>query len=425
MAAIPLLTKKGEDEESSLKRWLGYAFLVVTVFLMLLNVSGAWIGSNGNLFYTGSIAGAELFVALALGALIYTRNNLRFGVGIAVFAIGVYITLENGKMAVTHAMSNVFVGTPAELREQALLADKVAETLEADATTAKADGKVSLTALREEMAILRVEQNEMLSQTPSGILRAQTRLKAKGDYTGPLDGIREELTEAAMELRGEQITTRMAIVQAQIDALTGVSQAPPAAPTDAPPPPADTPAEAKRKEAILLRKHAVEVEERTVWMNILLAGLEGIRSLALWVFLMDGTMSASRLRKRAYENLKLAEINVEIAAVNAKIASLQSPTPAVVQPAAQAPVEPETIAAVEPEAVEATAPEPIAPTEQPQEPEPLVLDQPVPLETPIPGRSGGLGAQHINRASKLEDVILVDDNRARNADRATAKMAAQ
>ena len=425
MAAIPLLTKKGEDEESSLKRWLGYAFLVVTIFLMLLNVSGAWIGSNGNLFYTGSIAGAELFVALALGALIYTRNNLRFGVGIAVFAIGVYITLENGKMAVTHAMSNVFVGTPAELREQALLADKVAETLETDQTAAKSDNKTSLSALREEMAVLNVESALMQSQSADGITLAQTALKARGMYRGPIDGIREELTEGAMELRGEQIATRTAIVQAQIDALTGIGQKPPTAPSEAPLPSTDTPAEAKRKEAILLRKHAIEVEERTVWMNILLAGLEGIRSLALWVFLMDGTMSASRLRKRAYENLKLAEINVEIAAVNAKIASLQSPTPAVVQPAAQAPVEPETIAAVEPEAVEATAPEPIAPTEQPQEPEPLVLDQPVPLETPIPGRSGGLGAQHINRASKLEDVILVDDNRARNADRATAKMAAQ
>lgn len=425
MAAIPLLTKKGEDEESSLKRWLGYAFLVVTVFLMLLNVSGAWIGSNGNLFYTGSIAGAELFVALALGALIYTRNNLRFGVGIAVFAIGVYITLENGKMAVTHAMSNVFVGTPAELREQALLADKVAETLEIDQTAAKSDNKTSLSALREEMAVLNVESALMQSQSADGITRAQTALKTRGMYRGPIDGIREELTEGAMELRGEQIATRTAIVQAQIDALTGIGQKPPAIPSEAPPPPTDTPAEAKRKEAILLRKHAIEVEERTVWMNILLAGLEGIRSLALWVFLMDGTMSASRLRKRAYENLKLAEINVEIAAVNAKIASLQSPTPAVVQPAAQAPVEPETILAVEPEAVEATAPEPVAPTEQPQEPEPLVLDQPIQPEAPIPGRSGGLGAQHINRASKLEDVILVDDNRARNADRATAKMAAQ
>ena len=68
-------------------------------------------------------------------------------------------------------------------------------------------------------------------------------------------------------------------------------------------------------------------------------------------------------------------------------------------------------------------PEPVAPVEA--QPDPVVPEQPAPVEAPIPGRSGGLGAQHINRASKLEDVILVDDNRARNADRATAKLAAQ
>ena len=81
MAALPFLTGKNEDEESALKRILGYAFYLVTIGLMLLNISGAWIGSKGNLFYTIAIMGAELFVALALGALIFTRNNLRFGVG--------------------------------------------------------------------------------------------------------------------------------------------------------------------------------------------------------------------------------------------------------------------------------------------------------------------------------------------------------
>lgn len=364
MAAIPLLAKKGEDEESSLKRWLTYAFLIVTFFLMCLNVSGAYIGSNGSLFYTGCVAGAELFVALALGALIYTRNNLRFGVGILVFVVGVYITLENGKMAVTHAMSDVFVGTPTELLAQADLAEKRALELDGDAVASKSNDRESLSALREEMAELKVERQLMQSQSEEGIRRAQTALKDLGLYRGPIDGIRENLTEGAMEARGEWARDRMAILQSQIDALTGLDA--PAAEVVAPVV-GDTPAETKRKDAITLRKQATQVEERTVWMNIMLIGMEGIRSLALWVFLMDGTMSASRLRKKAYENLKLAEINVEIAEVNAKIAALQNPTPTpVAAPPPPAPP-PELAPAAIPEPVEAI--EPLVAPAQPEEPE--------------------------------------------------------
>jgi hypothetical protein len=406
MAAIPLLALKGEDEESSLKRWLGYSFVVVTIFLMLLNVSGAWIGAHGNIFYTGAIAGAELFVALALGALIYTRNNLRFGVGIVVFLVGVYITLENGKMAVTHAMSDVFVGTPAELREQAKLADERAIELDGEATTAKTDDKESLAALREELAGLKVERQLMQSQSKDGIIRAQTALKDLALYRGPIDGIREELTEGAMEARGEWARDRMALLQTQIDDLTGMTPAPAmpaeAEATPAPPVVTDTPAEAKRKEAIKLRKQATEVEERTIWMSVLLVGLEGIRSLALWVFLMDGTMSASRLRKKAYENLKLAEINVEIAEVNAKITALQVPTPAM--PIAAPPVEAEPVAATTP------APEP-EPTPAPL-PEPLVLSEPAPemSEQERRSRQGGLAAQHTRRADKVERLLVIGPN---------------
>ena len=409
MAALPFLAMKGEDEETTLKRWLGYAFYVVTVFLLLLNVSGAWIGSHGNIFYTGAIAGAEMFVALALGALIYTRNNLRFGVGVVVFIVGVYITLENGKMAVTHAMSDVFVGTPEELVAQADLADKSATTLEGDETSNKVDGKVSLGALREEMAELKVQQQEMLAQTPEGIRRAQTRLKASGDYTGPIDGIREQLTEAAMELRGEKITSRMAIVQAQIDALTGIAVAT-VGPVATPAGPVDTASEVKRKDAILLRKHAKEVSERTVWMTILLIGLEGIRSLALWVFLMDGTMKASRLRKSAYENLKLAEINVEIAAVNAKIAALQNPTPVTIPPVVANPPP----GLIEPAPPQKLLSEPIA--------EPVAAIEPV-AATPPPieptanhsARKGGKNSTFLKAASKAAKgrlLILADRSEA-------------
>lgn len=418
---IPLIARKGEEEESALKRWLSYAFIIVTICLLLLNVSGAWLGSHGNLFYTGAIAGAELFVALALGALMFTRNWLRFGVGIAIFLVSVWITLENGKMAVTRSFDDIFTGTPAELVEKAALAEQQAGELDTGAVEAKKSDKDSLAALREEMAGLKVEQQEMLAQSPAGIIKAQTRLKSLGIYNGPIDGLREQLTEGAMELRGEQIASRIAVVQAQIDALTGVgappvvpAAVPPAAPT---PPVADvdpciaqatTPAAVKRCEAIEYRRQAKEVEERTVWMNILLIGLEGIRSLALWVFLMDGQISVSRLRKRAQDQLALAKVNKEIAAVNAEIAMLNGVTPATVTAAPELPPAPEPVVAEAPETPPAT---PIESVEEVSTPEPAPTPPPEPELTDAQrwGREGAKQAQLNKKAEEARKsrVLIV------------------
>jgi hypothetical protein len=408
MAALPFLTKKGEDEETALKRVLGYAFYVVTIGLMCLNISGAWIGSKGNIAYTVAIAGAELFVALALGALIFTRNNLRFGVGMVVFLVGVWITLENGKMAVTHSMDDVFTGTPTELRERADLADKRAVDLDAEAVDGKTSDKESLAALREEMAELKNERTLMQSQSKDGITRAQTALKDMGLYSGPIDGIRENLTEGAMEARGEWARKRMDLLQTQIDDLTGVAAPPPVA--EAPPVVADTPAEAKRKEAIELRKQAKEVEERSVWLHILLIGLEGIRSLALWVFLMDGTMTASRLKRKALDQLALARVNVQIAEINSQIAALQSPALATVAPLESIPAPP---VAVEPVAALDPPPEPEPAPAATPEPEPLVLVDPAPVNQAL--RKGGKNSSMKKAAAKAARnrvLILADRSNA-------------
>lgn len=421
MAALPFITGKNEDEESALKRILGYAFYLVTIGLMLLNISGAWIGSKGNLFYTIAIMGAELFVALALGALIFTRNNLRFGVGMVVFLVGVWITLENGKMAITHSMDDVFTGTPTELREQATLAEKRATELDAEAIDGKTNDKESLAALREEMAELKNERTLMQSQSKDGITRAQTALKDMGLYGGEIDGIREDLTEGAMEARGEWARKRMELLQTQIDDLTGVTAPPPVA--DAPPVVTDTPAEAKRKEAIELRKQATEVEERTLWLHILLIGLEGIRSLALWVFLMDGTMTASRLKRKALDQLALARVHVQIAEINSQITALQSPAPATLQSIAPPPV------AVEPPPAAIPPPEPEPAPAATPEPEPLTLVDPVPEPAPEmtaqqrAARQGGLAAQHERRAAKTEKLLVIGP--VSTIDAQLAKVAAQ
>jgi len=409
---IPLIARKGETEEAALKRWLSYSFIIVTVFLMCLNVSGAWIGSHGNFFYVGAIAGAELFVALALGALMFTRNWLRFGVGIVIFAVGVWITLENGKMAVTASFNDVFTGAPTELREKAVLADKRAVELEGDATVAKTDASTNLTAIRSEIAELRADQKTLAGSDIYGIQRI---LQAHGLYSqATLDGVRGEETERGIVARGDTIRKRLEVL-AELEQMA-IAPPPVAVAPEAETVVAVSPAEAKRAEAIELRKQATEVEERTVWMNILLIGLESIRSLALWVFLMDGVITVSRLLKRADDQLAVAQANVRIAEVNAQIAALQKPA---------------AVAAVEPAVVQTPpAPEP-API---PEPEPLVLDEPAPPVEPelTPaqqrGRAGGLAtaqARKANRA-KTERLILVPSFVARDAEIAqAAKVAAE
>jgi len=402
MAALPLLMRKDEDEESGFRRLMGYAFYAVTFGLMFLNVTGAWIGSNGNLFYTVSIAGAELFVALALAALIYTRNNLRFGVGLLVFAVGVYITLENGKMAIQHAMSDVFTGTPVELTEKAALADKVAEDLEKKSVQADNNSTSNLTAIRSEIAELRAEQRTLGGSDIYGIQRI---LQANGLYSqATLDGVRGEETERGIVARGEAIRKRLDVL-AELEAMA-------AAPTAAAPPVAEgsegpvalTPAEAKRAEAIELRKQSKEVEERTVWLHIILIGLEGMRSLAVWVFLMEGTMTAARLKRKALDQLALARVNVQIAAINAQISALQ--TPGADTTMAQAPEAPPV--AAEPPPPPPPEPEPEPAPEPVQEPLTLV-DPPAPELTPQQraARQGGLAAQHERRAAKTERLLVI------------------
>jgi hypothetical protein len=394
--------RKDEDEESGFRRLMGYAFYAVTFGLMFLNVTGAWIGSNGNLFYTVSIAGAELFVALALAALIYTRNNLRFGVGLLVFAVGVYITLENGKMAIQHAMSDVFTGTPVELTEKAALADKVAEDLEKKSVQADNNSTSNLTAIRSEIAELRAEQRTLGGSDIYGIQRI---LQANGLYSqATLDGVRGEETERGIVARGEAIRKRLDVL-AELEAMA-------AAPTAAAPPVAEgsegpvalTPAEAKRAEAIELRKQSKEVEERTVWLHIILIGLEGMRSLAVWVFLMEGTMTAARLKRKALDQLALARVNVQIAAINAQISALQ--TPGADTTMAQAPEAPPV--AAEPPPPPPPEPEPEPAPEPVQEPLTLV-DPPAPELTPQQraARQGGLAAQHERRAAKTERLLVI------------------
>ncbi|HBX93865.1 MAG TPA: hypothetical protein DEG79_13570, partial [Hyphomonas sp.] len=135
--------------------------------------------------------------------------------GVLIFGVLVWACIENGKLAIQQSFSEIFVGTPEELREKAKIADATAVTMAANAVEDRDDGKADKLALREEKARLDLELDLMTSNVR--IEEAQARLKALGLYTGPIDGIRAELTEGAMEARGESINRRIAIINAMID----------------------------------------------------------------------------------------------------------------------------------------------------------------------------------------------------------------
>jgi hypothetical protein len=196
-----------------------------------------------------------------------------------------WFCVENGKAAVKHWMSDVFVDAPSALRSRADLADAEAAKLDGLPTDTKTETTEQRRLDREELAALNVELDLM---TSSRVEEAQRRLTALGLYEGRIDGIRAELTEAAMRARGEEIRRRIAVLQSKLD--TGSAQDAAVM--------ALAPAQTKREEAITLRTQADEAGFREVWAQILLLVAEAARSFGVWAFLMAGTRESARYGRR-------------------------------------------------------------------------------------------------------------------------------
>ncbi|MAL99396.1 MAG: hypothetical protein CL583_13210 [Alteromonadaceae bacterium] len=274
-----------DAERIWLKRIAAAGIVIITIGLCFLNTTGAHHASDGNWFYTVCVAGAEILAAVVFGLVVLARTWVRRIAGVLIFVVLVWACIENGKLAIQQSFSDVFVGTPSELREKARIADETAIALKANATEDRDDSKEDKRALREEKARLVLELDLMTSNVR--IEEAQTRLKAMGLYTGPIDGIRAELTEMAMEARGEAINRRIAIIDALIDPTVSEETVEDASDV------ALSPSDAKRLEAIQLRTQADEVEYRTVWMHVILIAFEGARSFGVWAFLMTSTATGT------------------------------------------------------------------------------------------------------------------------------------
>lgn len=285
--AISLGLKSVHEERRLLKWIFGIGVGVLTFCLAFTNMTGAWVETEA-VWFTGLALGAEIMLVAAFSLIVLAETWPRQLVGAIVFAGLAYFCVENGKAAIRHWMSDVFVDSPEALRSRADLADAEAAKLD----TLPADTKGELTEQRrmdrEELAALRVEQKQMQAQDEQGIIVAQTALKAQGKYKGVIDGIRADLTEAAMVQRGAEIEDRIKVLQAKLDEGGAQDAAVSAL----------APAQAQREAAINYRKQAKEVGQREWWAQILLLVAEAARSFGVWAFLMAGTRESARYGRR-------------------------------------------------------------------------------------------------------------------------------
>lgn len=398
-----------KNEAEGTKRFALAAIAVITLSLAMLSICGAWALSQGvwlafipRFFYAFLVFGLEMLAAVLFVRALVAAHWMQATVCCVMLLFLAWANVQNAKDGVHFIFPTRFAETGQTLRDRADLAN----------TRADEDSKdkpAELTRIREERAKLEIEQQEMLAQTKTGIIRAQTRLKASGAYIGPIDGIRANLTEEAMELRGEQITARLRELTVQEDALTGKA-APPVgedagdgAAVVAPLAPKD-----QRDLKIEFDAAAREADASAWRLEIILWVAEIARSLGLWAAVASIRLGSNATSLRRREELdEEAHLNAlaELRAKRAKEpASEPSPAPT-------------------PEPIAAELPEPVETVSQPRPPPPP--PDPEVEQDDHWRRKGGKNSQHMRKAAKEEHLLIVGDWRERDAEAEAARMAAQ
>ena len=384
-----------KNEANATRKFALFAVVIITFGLISLSVTGivatahwTWLTMFPIIGLIVAVVGAELMSTVAfvraLAAPTLKRRIAGYVISFGLAWVGVH-NAENGVKVIR---PDLFAESSASLAARAELAGEEAATLKTAQDAAIGGTGPELERVRKEIADLKVEQQIMASASPEGISQAQRLLLAQGLYFGSVDGIAEQKTESAMRARGEAIQREMATLKAREDGLMQ-GQASPVqqANTD------------RRMEQIDLWAKAQEAFWAAIWLAVMLWTLEGCRSLGLWALVTDVQGADIDLeRKRAAE---IAEL--EHQKLVAALRSQSAPAPAMAAAAPQEPVQ--------------EAP-PI---------EPLVAPPPVEERSDASqrARNAGKSNAHMNKADQLESVILVNDNRARNASGEAAAVAAE
>jgi hypothetical protein len=277
--SLPFL--RAESEETATQAAAFIAVCIITVGLATMNVMGVLAGSQGSsigqwiirISLAIIVCGAELLAAVILVRVMLAPNWWRRLAG-ALILIGVaWACIQNGKRAV-HLIYPEFAESSALLEAKAGIAGEEA------ALVSEARGKAidatpeELARVRTDIAALKAEQQLMASQSPEKVKEAQSLLIAQGKYFGRVDGIRAELTEAAMRSRGEELARELtnlglreeALAAGAVTAAAGVAAA------------ATNPAVLQADLADRARK----AREATIWVEVMLWVFELARTFGLW-----------------------------------------------------------------------------------------------------------------------------------------------
>lgn len=395
-----------KNEADATRKFALFAVVIITFGLASLSVTGVvatanwtWLSALPVLALVCAVLGAELLATVAFIRMLTASTMSRKVAGAFIFlglaAVGVH-NAENGARVV---FADRFAESSSSLAAKAALAGEEAATLGVAQQAAITGTGAELERVRTQIAELRTEQTVMASMSPEGISKAQSLLLAQGLYFGSVDGIRRDKTESAMRARGEAIQGEMATLKAREDGLMA-GQA--------------SPVQQATSDRRLLQIQQADAANAAfwawLWLIIMLCTLEGARSLSLWAYITDisgkdaqrdrdWTDELAALRHQQERAKIIAETNAAVAAYSV------APEPAPVI-AAELPPEP---------AQELPLVEPI-----------VALPEPQPLsDASQRARFAAKAGAHMNRADKLENTILVNDNRARNADREAPKVAAQ
>ena len=395
-----------KNEADATRKFALFAVIVITFGLASLSVTGivatatwTWLSALPIIGMIFAVLGAELLATVAFIRMLTASTMSRKIAGAFIFLGLAAVGVHNAERGAKVVWVEVFAESSSSLAAKAALAGEEAATLGTAQQAAINGTGAELERVRTQIAELRTEQTVMASMSPEGISKAQSLLLAQGLYFGSVDGIRRDKTESAMRARGEAIQGELATLRAREDGLMA-GQA--------------SPVQQATSDRRLLQIEQADAASAAfwswLWLIIMLCVLEGARSLSLWAYITDisgkeaqrdrdWTDELAALRHQQERARIIAETNAAVAAYS----SAPEPAPAI------------------------AAPPPPEPVQEPAPIEPLVAPPPEEPRSDASqrARNAGKSNAHMNKADELRSVILVNDNRARNAERDAAPLAAQ